>query len=331
MHSLARALLLGFLGGTLGVSLIVACAGNENDRHIDDLKKRLETPSDTDVFVVAHRTCWQETAENSIAGIERCVEIGVEMIEIDIRETADGNLVLLHDETMDRTTNATGRLIDLSLAEVKEFRLKAGAGGDEAPVTNETVPTLEEALRAAEDRLLVNLDIKEDLYQQALEIARDVGAEDQILIKLRAAPDDPLTRQAAALGETYFMPIIRECNDDPLRDCMKSLSEAIPRYTKYDPIAVEVVNHTDAYLLDGIPVAKDLDLRIWVNTLGPRFAAGRSDDKSLIDPDRNWGFLIDNGVDIIQTDRPEELIAYLLQRNARPAAHSPSGSLRQNR
>ncbi len=56
-----------------------------------------------------------------------------------------------------------------------------------------------------------------------------------------------------------------------------------------------------------------------MNTLGPEFAAGRSDDRSLADPDGNWGYLVDLGVNMIQTDRPRELMAYLEQRAARPA------------
>ena len=302
-----------------------ACGQGDADtsdaRRVETLKTRLEVPSNNDVMVVAHRTCWQDTAENSIAGIERCKELGVDMIEIDVRETSDGELVLMHDDTIDRTTSGSGLLAEMTTDEVRSLKLKTSAGGENADWTSERVPTLREALTASKGHMLVNLDIKETLYDEALSIAKITGTQDQILIKMRAPADDPALANAAFHGQAYFMPIIRECTDDPERACTESLSEAIPDYVKYDPIAIEAVNHTDEYLLDGIPVARELGLRVWVNTLGPRFAAGRSDEKSLTDPDNNWGYLIQHGVNMIQTDRPQELIQYLEARGARESAH----------
>lgn len=301
--------------------LLSACAYNElgsnAESHIDHLKERLETPSSQDVFVVAHRTCWRNSAENSLGGIERCVELGVDMIEIDVRETKDGVLVLMHDETVDRTTNGSGLLSEILVDDVRQLRLREAEGGSSADLTDQTVPTLHEALAAAKDRLLVNLDIKETLYDRALDIAESLGSADQIIIKMRAPADDNRLTKAKFHGRTYFMPIIRECTDDPERECSPQLSTAIATYAVYDPVAIEVVNHTDDYLLEGVGSAKALGGRLWVNTLGPRFAAGRSDDKSLEDPDGNWGYLVTHGVDMIQTDRPAALISYLESIGAR--------------
>ena len=303
---------------SLALILLTSCAqfpGVESASHIEKLKTRIEAAESNDVIVVAHRTCWRNTAENSLAGINRCVELGVDMIEIDVRSSRDGELVLMHDETVDRTTNGTGRVVDLSLRELRELRLRAGGEGER--LIEVPIPTLEEALLTAKDRILVNLDIKEALYDQALKIARAVGSQGQVVIKIRVPADDPRLVNATFLGQTYFMPIIRECTEDPARECSKSLSAAAPTYAGYNPVAVEVVNHTDNYLLAGVPAVRELGVRLWVNTLGPRFAAGRSDDKSLTDPDGNWGYLINNGVNMIQTDRPEELIRYLKSRRLR--------------
>ena len=305
---------------SLSLILLTSCAqfpGKESASHIAELKTRIEAAESNDIIVVAHRTCWRNTAENSLAGINRCVELGVDMIEIDVRSSRDGELVLMHDETVDRTTSGTGLVADLSLRELRGLRLRAGAGGEDERLIEGPVPTLEEALQTANDRILVNLDIKETLYDQALKIARAVGSQGQIVIKMRAPANDPRLVNATFLGQTYFMPIIRECTEDPARECSKSLGAAAPTYAGYDPVAVEVVNHTDKYLLAGIPAVRELGARLWVNTLGPRFAAGRSDDKSLTDPDGNWGYLIKNGVNMIQTDRPAELISYLESRGLR--------------
>src|SRR5690606_30766812 len=77
---------------------------------IEDLRRRLETPRADDVMVVAHRACWKEAPENSVAAIQDCIEMGVDMVEIDVQATADGQLVLMHDDTVDRTTNGSGRV-----------------------------------------------------------------------------------------------------------------------------------------------------------------------------------------------------------------------------
>ncbi len=286
------------------------------ESHIDWLKHRLERPAPNDVMVVAHRGCWLDTAENSLAGIERCVELGVDMIEIDVRSSRDGQLMLMHDETVDRTTNGTGVVGDLTSSDLRQLRLRQGAGDGDAELTQQRVPTLEEALSAARDRLLVNLDIKETLYDQAMETARRVGSESQIVIKMATDANDPRLANAAFHGEMYFMPIIRECTDDPARFCSPRLHDAVGAYARYNPIAVEVVNHTDDYLVDGANAVREQNARLWVNTL-PGFAAGRSDDKSLVDPDGNWGFLVNIGVNMIQTDRPEALLTYLKSRGLR--------------
>lgn len=56
-------------------------------------------------LVIAHRGCWRETAENSIEGICKCAQLGVDLVEVDLRVTEDGVVILLHDDTLERTTS----------------------------------------------------------------------------------------------------------------------------------------------------------------------------------------------------------------------------------
>ena len=69
------------------------------------------------------------------------------MIELDVMRTSDGQLVLMHDTSVDRTTNGTGSVASKTLAQIKALRLKRGLGGAQAAVTDLQVPTLKEALR----------------------------------------------------------------------------------------------------------------------------------------------------------------------------------------
>ena len=70
------------------------------------------------VTVVAHRGDWRNSPENSIQAFKSCIEMGVDMIEIDVRKTKDNELVIIHDATVDRTTNGTGAVKDMTLAEM---------------------------------------------------------------------------------------------------------------------------------------------------------------------------------------------------------------------
>lgn len=100
--------------------------------------------------VYAHRGASIEFPENTLAAFRRAVELDVEGIELDVHVSADGHLIVMHDETVDRTTNGRGALADLTLDEIEQ--LDAGNG--------EKVPTLGEVLDLVGDKLHVDIEIK---------------------------------------------------------------------------------------------------------------------------------------------------------------------------
>ncbi|HOU53508.1 MAG TPA: Ca2+-dependent phosphoinositide-specific phospholipase C [Myxococcota bacterium] len=104
------------------------------------------------VMVAAHRGDHRRHPENSLGGIRGAAAIGASLAEIDVRETRDGALVLMHDPTVDRTTDGSGPVSEMTLAEVRELRL-TGPGGD-GPEDRQ-VPTFEEALALARELDLV--------------------------------------------------------------------------------------------------------------------------------------------------------------------------------
>lgn len=77
--------------------------------------KNYWTQSDKNIFVAAHRGWSTDYPENSMLAYQKAVELGVDQIEMDIRVTKDGELVCFHDETVDRVSNGTGRVCDLTL------------------------------------------------------------------------------------------------------------------------------------------------------------------------------------------------------------------------
>lgn len=267
------------------------------------------------VLVVAHRACWADGApENSLAAIEACIEMGADVAEIDVVLSADGVPVLFHDSDLARMTDGVGAVGEHSLEQLKSLRLRSGSGGPDAPLTDQRIPTLEEVLELTKGKILTNLDAKGDVFAPAVEIAERAGVTEQILMKTAAPPDAPELRNAAFWEMTLFMPIIGQCPAKAVSDiCNQDLGERAGSYDQFDPVAFEVIFSDPDFLAQGVPAMTALGGRVWVNTLSPWHAAGIVDDDAAQDPAGTWGRLIALGVDMIQTDAPEELIAYLQQ------------------
>lgn len=310
-------------GLILGSLLLSACASAPGAHRAPSpgVRAIFET---SPAVVVAHRGCWREAPENSLAAIEACAQLGVDMVEIDIRETADGVLVLMHDDTLDRTTNLAGPVADYAYGELAAARLREGAGGPDAALTTQGIPTLREALLAANGEMLINLDIKETLYDEALGIIAAAGAQDRVLFKMRAAPDDPGLVGALFQGQSPYMPILVQCSDQSRdRFCADDMGDAAPLYEAFDPVAFEIVFTDDAWLFEDAAAIVAAGHPLWVNTLYPSISGGRHDDDAPTDPDAVWGSLLAQGVTIFQTDRPALLMEYLQGKGLREERRSP--------
>jgi glycerophosphoryl diester phosphodiesterase len=121
--------------------------------------------------IVAHRGASTERPECTLSALGRAVEIGADAVEIDVRTSSDGVLFLLHDPTLDRTTDGTGPASRRTMVELK--KLDAGAWFN-AAYRGERIPTLSEALRLSGGKIDVLLDLKEKGEPFAKAVARDV-------------------------------------------------------------------------------------------------------------------------------------------------------------
>ena len=109
----------------------------------------------------------------SLASIRRAIEAKAHVAEVDVRTTKDGVLVCLHDPEVDRTTDGTGKVADLTLAAIK--KLDAGVKFD-AKFKGERVPTLREILELAKGKIGVMIDLKEDDEKYAKRLANRSGS-----------------------------------------------------------------------------------------------------------------------------------------------------------
>lgn len=160
-----------------------------------------QTSEPGEVLIIAHRGAAGHAPENTLEAFSLAIQHGADMLELDIRATADGELVVIHDERVDRTTNGTGLIRELTLAQIKE--LDAGytfsPDGKSFPFSNRgvTIPTLLEVLQAFPDIPLL-LDVK-DLEpagtQAFIQLLKEAGAlersvigcfDDQIMASIQA-------------------------------------------------------------------------------------------------------------------------------------------------
>lgn len=112
--------------------------------------------------------------ENTLAAFEKAIEIGVDMLEVDVRTTGDGHIVVLHDPSLDRTTDSQGLVRDMTIEQVRQ----ADAGN------GERVPFLSEVLDLARHRAQVLVEIKSDFVaERVLQVIFDVGAEDHVVVQ----------------------------------------------------------------------------------------------------------------------------------------------------
>src|SRR5437762_305021 len=113
--------------------------------------------ADRKVTVAGHRGVARFAPENTLVSCRQAVEGGVRVLEIDLCLTKDNVLVLMHDPTVDRTTNGQGAVVDLTLDEIR--KLDAGSWKDKK-YAGERVPTLEEICDACRGKATLMLDLK---------------------------------------------------------------------------------------------------------------------------------------------------------------------------
>lgn len=264
-------------------------------------------PAQAGALIVAHRGEWGEMPENSIAAIEAARMAGAHMVEFDVQPCADGELVVIHDETLDRTTNGTGPLAGASFADIRSLNLRAGAGGDGAALTSFRVPTLREALEAARGQILVNIDTKymRDLDRVA-ETVLSLDIADQVVLKgpIDIDGDNDRFLEAPWYGKIAFMPIM------PARPG-RFAQDAARVIDALKPVMLEI----DFSSLDDVIAARSVlaerGVRLWTNTLDIVHSLDYSDSRALSAPDAVWGTLIEAGVTVLQTDRSAALAQYL--------------------
>ncbi len=236
------------------------------------------------VAISAHRGSSMLAPENTLAAIHRAIADGADYVELDVRQTADGELVLLHDRDLLRIAGVARNVWEMTFDELRE--LDAGRWFDPA-FTGERVPTLGEAIAALRGRAGLYLEIKPSPHSPDLtrEVIRALQREDFVADTVLAALDPGILREARRLAPGLRTSLL--------------LHTAIGRPERED---VDALALRDALVTPAmIQRARRHGLEVHVWTVNDPRAMSR---------------FIDMGVDHIITDRPDVLADLLAQRDA---------------
>lgn len=289
------------------ISLLSACtAPKEAPTRAEQIREKLLTCDESSVIVVAHRADWRNFPENSLEAVESAINMGVDMLELDVQRTKDGVLMLMHDHNLDRMTNGTGNIDETTWEEISKLNLKDHEGN----VTAYKVPKLEDVLLLCKDRIMINLDKADRYFDEVFPLLEKTGTTNLIVMKGGQPAQEVKEKFGKYLEKVIYMPVVnvdKPESEQAIRDFLKDL----------EPVAFELCwNNPESPV--PAKMAKDLKGRslIWYNTLWNWLCAGHHDDLAVENPDGTYGFMIDSlGARILQTDRPQMMIEYLRSRN----------------
>lgn len=153
---------------------------------------------------IGHRGAKAYEPENTILSFKRALELGVNAVELDVRMTKDGEIIVIHDAEVDRTTNGKGLVKELTLNEIKKLSTEKG----------EKIPTLEEALDFLDRKVRILIEIKEvGTEEKVLDIVRRKGLEDNVII---ISFYEEALRRTRELSGTVKMGLIYVRHKDPI-------------------------------------------------------------------------------------------------------------------
>jgi len=162
------------------------------------------------ISVIAHRGAASEAPENSLAAIDAAIRMGCDIVEVDVRLSQDGKPVLIHDATVDRTTNGRGRVDELSWPRLRELDASAGFGRG---FKRAGVPSLEEAIGLVRGRARLYLDLKGAKPEAVVQTVQKAGFSGSVLYRAYRPQDldrlralDPSSQVVVGADEIGLLP-----------------------------------------------------------------------------------------------------------------------------
>lgn len=236
------------------------------------------------VIVIAHRGNHVTAPENTLASYREAADCGADYVEVDLRTTKDGHLIVMHDATVDRTTNGKGKVNEMTLGEVKRLQVF------NRNKKTHRIPEFWEVLALCKNKIHIYLDFKDADVAETWKQIQAAGMENQIVVYVNKPAQYHHWKDLA-----------------PGLPLMTSLSKEV--VTKEQ--LIHFLEKTNVKVLDNVSdpemarAAHALGVSVWLDVQGPE------------EGPVSWKEALNKEVQGLQTDKPRELIEYLQVNNYR--------------
>jgi len=232
------------------------------------------------LVVIAHRGSHLKVPENTLAAYENAIKEGADYVEVDLRTTKDGHLVIMHDASISRMTGMNGLIKDLNYSDISNLKLKPAVKGDS---TTYRIPEFADVLNVCKGRINIYLDFKEADVEKTYSLLKEYRMQNNVVVYLNKEEQYAQWKNIA-----------------PHVPLMSSLPE--------NANISQLNNFMDEKHLDVVDNAYTIDL---INLVHKRKIAVWLDVQSEDEGPAKWEQALKLGADGLQTDHPEKLIKYL--------------------
>jgi len=234
-------------------------------------------------IIIAHRGFHVDTPENTIESLRKAIELGVDYVEVDIRTTLEGELVVMHDANLERTTDGKGRVSAISAIDFKNLKIKD---------TDISPPTFSSFLMEAKDKVNLYLDIKEADPEKIISLLDKYQMRERVVIYCSSQQIFKWKKLAPTI------PVIISPSSN-----IKTPSD-FESYVLSFPTSI-LDGNIETYSPEILQKLTKNNIPVWLDTLG-------KDDNP-----QTWEAAIMLNIKALQTDKPKEMMEYLLKRSHR--------------
>ena len=232
------------------------------------------------LVIIAHRGSHLHVPENTLAAYKNAIKEGADYVEIDLRTTKDGHLVIMHDESINRMTGKKGLIKDLNYSEIKDLKIKSIAKDD---TTTYRVPNFKSVLNLCKGRINIYLDFKEADVEKTYRLIKEAGMQNNLVVYLNKEEQYEQWKNVAPQ-----VPLMASLPENMNISQINNLLDKRP---------VDVVDN--AYSNDMINLMHKRKIAVWLDVQSKDEGPGK------------WEQASKQGADGLQTDHPEKLLKYL--------------------
>ncbi|RKD90365.1 glycerophosphodiester phosphodiesterase family protein [Mangrovibacterium diazotrophicum] len=253
---------------------------------VDQIVKEVRDAHSNTVIVAAHRAAHNGHPENSLSAAQHAIDLGLDIIEVDLKVSSDGVPFLMHDRTIDRTTTGTGDPESFTWAELQQFHLKMRDG----TVTDEKIPAFEDILNLVHGKVMVDIDIKTSRLKPIADVVAKTDCQKQVIYF-----DDDYESLKQVLSYDPNAMVMPRAYSYEMADSALQI---------FKPVAIHI--DSKFYSPELTKLIRDHDARVWINALG-------DGDALIVDGKTDVAIkeLTKYQANMIQTDQPKKVLEYL--------------------